>query len=46
MREPGEPSQPQELPGKVPDDLPARGPSGPATPPPATDAGIAGSPGT
>jgi hypothetical protein len=36
MHEPGAPSPPQELPGKVPDDLPVRGPNGPSTPNPAT----------
>ena len=39
VREPGEPSQPQELPGKTPDELPTRGPNGPTTPNPATDQG-------
>ena len=37
MHEPGAPSPPQELPGKMPDELPVRGPTGPATPNPATD---------
>ena len=37
MREPGESPLPQELPGKMPDELPVRGPSGPATPNPAVD---------
>jgi hypothetical protein len=37
MREPGAPLPPQELPGKTPDELPVRGPNGPATPNPATD---------
>jgi hypothetical protein len=46
MREPGEPPQPQELPGKTPDELPVRGPDGPTTPSPATDAGISGSAGS
>jgi hypothetical protein len=45
MREPGESPQPQELPGKTPDELPVRGPGGPTTPYPATDTGIAGLPG-
>ena len=29
LREPGQPPQPQELPGKTPDELPIRGPNGP-----------------
>ena len=37
MHEPGAPPPPQELPGKMPDELPVRGPNGPATPSPATD---------
>src|SRR5436309_12718295 len=37
LREPGQPPQPQELPGKMPDELPIRGPNGPRTPNPATD---------
>ena len=37
IHEPGQPSQPQELPGKTPDELPTRGPNGPHTPNPATD---------
>ena len=37
IREPGAPSPPQELPGKMPDELPVRGPNGPLTPNPATD---------
>jgi hypothetical protein len=37
MREPGEPARPEELPGKMPDELPVRGPQGPVTPTPATD---------
>jgi catechol 2,3-dioxygenase-like lactoylglutathione lyase family enzyme len=37
VREPGQPPQPQELPGKMPDELPVRGPNGPRTPNPATD---------
>jgi hypothetical protein len=44
MREPGEPPRPEELPGRIPDELPVRGPDGPRTPSPATDAGIAGLP--
>jgi hypothetical protein len=39
MHEPGAPSPPQELPGVTPDELPVRGPGGPATPSPATDTG-------
>jgi hypothetical protein len=38
MQEPGEPPTPAELPGKTPDELPVRGPQGPTTPSPATDA--------
>jgi hypothetical protein len=45
MREPGEAPRPEELPGKMPDELPVRGPQGPRTPYPATDAGIADLPG-
>src|SRR6185312_12829088 len=41
LREPGQPPQPQELPGKTPDELPPRGPNGPRTPNPATDQGSA-----
>ena len=41
MREPGEPPRPDELPGRTPEELPVRGPQGPGTPSPATDAGIA-----
>ncbi|HWZ40197.1 MAG TPA: hypothetical protein VNY08_18045 [Bradyrhizobium sp.] len=37
MREPGEPPRPDELPGKMPDELLVRGPNGPSTPNPATD---------
>jgi hypothetical protein len=37
MREPGESPLPQELPGNMPDELPVRGPNGPAAPNPATD---------
>ena len=39
VHEPGEPPRPEELPGKMPDDLPLRRPNGPTAPPPATDAG-------
>jgi hypothetical protein len=38
VREPGEPPTPDELPGGVPDEFPARGPSEPTRPNPATDA--------
>jgi hypothetical protein len=41
VREPGEPARPEELPGRTPDELPVRGPEGPRTPNPATDAGTA-----
>jgi hypothetical protein len=37
MREPGEPSLPQELPGKMPDELPVRGPERPHAPYSPTD---------
>ena len=37
MHEPGEPPRPDELPGKMPEEIPGRGPSGPLTPNPATD---------
>jgi len=37
MQEPGEPARPQELPGKMPDEFPGRGPNSPTTPNPATD---------
>ena len=37
MHEPGAPPPPRELPGKLPDELPVRGPNGPTTPNPATD---------
>ena len=37
LREPGQPPQPQELPGKTPDELSIRGPNGPRTPNPDTD---------
>jgi hypothetical protein len=46
MREPGEAPSPEELPGKTPDELPVRGPQGPRTPYPATDAGITDLPGS
>jgi hypothetical protein len=45
MQDPGESPPPDELPGYVPDELPVRGPQGPYTPNPATDAGIADLPG-
>jgi hypothetical protein len=38
MREPGEAPRPDELPGRAPEEIPSRGPSGPLTPNPATDA--------
>jgi hypothetical protein len=41
MRDPGELPTPEELPGHMPDELPVRGPQGPPTSYPATDAGIA-----
>jgi hypothetical protein len=37
VQEPGEPARPEELPGRVPEELPVRGPQGPRTPPPAAD---------
>ena len=37
VQEPGEPARPEELPGRVPEELPVRGPQGPHTPPPAAD---------
>ncbi len=40
MQDPGEAPPPEELPGRQPDELPVRGPEGPQTPYPATDAGI------
>ena len=46
MREPGETPRPEELPGKTPDELPVRGPNGPRTPNPATDAGVTDLPGS
>jgi hypothetical protein len=39
VREPGESPRPEELPGKTPEELPVRGPPGPGTPYPPTDAG-------
>jgi hypothetical protein len=45
MEDPGEPPRPEELPGRVPDELPVRGPEGPSTPSPATDAGVTNLPG-
>jgi hypothetical protein len=41
IREPGEPPTPDELPGKMPDEVPARGPNAPSTPNPATDRAVA-----
>ncbi|WP_246791422.1 hypothetical protein [Bradyrhizobium commune] len=38
VREPGSPPRPDELPGHTPEEIPSRGPSGPLTPNPATDA--------
>jgi hypothetical protein len=46
MREPGETPRPEELPGKTPDELPVRGPNGPRTPNPATDADVTDSSGS
>jgi hypothetical protein len=46
MQDPGEPPRPEELPGNTPDELPVRGPGGPHTPSPATDAGIFDLPGS
>jgi len=40
VQDPGEPATPEELPGRVPEELPVRGPQGPRTPPPATSAGM------
>jgi hypothetical protein len=45
MRDPGELPRPEELPGKLPDELPVRGPQGPRTPYP-TDAGTSDLPGS
>jgi hypothetical protein len=44
VREPGAPPRPDELPGEVPEEFPERGPSGPQTPNPATDARAIGGP--
>jgi hypothetical protein len=38
LHDPGESPRPDELPGHIPDELPVRGPNGPRTPNPATDA--------
>jgi hypothetical protein len=38
VREPGESPRPDELPGHMPEEIPSRGPNGPLTPNPATDA--------
>jgi hypothetical protein len=38
VHEPGEAPRPDELPGRMPEELPVRGPNGPLTPSPATDA--------
>lgn len=38
VREPGAPPRPDELPGESPEEIPRRGPDGPQTPNPATDA--------
>ena len=38
VREPGEAPRLDELPGRMPEELPVRGPNGPRTPSPATDA--------
>lgn len=46
MQEPGEVPRPEELPGRTPEELPVRGPKGPRTPYPATDAGISDLPGS
>jgi hypothetical protein len=46
VQEPGEPPRPEELPGKMPEEMPVRGPEGPRTPSPATDAGITDLPGS
>lgn len=40
VREPGESPQPDELPGHIPEEIPPRGPNGPRTPNPATDADL------
>jgi hypothetical protein len=39
MQDPGEPPRPEELPGRMPDELPVRGPDGPGAPSPATAGG-------
>jgi hypothetical protein len=36
VHEPGESPRPDELPGRMPDEVPVRGPPGPTAPPPAT----------
>jgi hypothetical protein len=41
VQEPGEPAPPDELPGRMPEEIPVRGPEGPRAPSPATDAGLA-----
>jgi hypothetical protein len=46
MRDPGEQLTPEELPGRVPDELPVRGPQGPLGPSPVADAGIRDLPGS
>jgi hypothetical protein len=38
VREPGESPRPEELPGRIPEEIPSRGPNGPLAPNPATDA--------
>ena len=38
MHDPGEPPRPDELPGKLPDEVPVRGPNGPIPSNPARDA--------
>ena len=38
IQEPGQSPRPEELPGQMPQELPVRGPQGPRTPSPATDA--------
>jgi hypothetical protein len=45
MQDPGEAPRPEELPGRTPEELPVRGPQGPSTPSPATDAGLENLPG-
>jgi hypothetical protein len=39
VREPGEPPQPDELPGSTPEELPVRGPPSPGAPGPTMSAG-------